>query len=777
MKFLSATPPLFTLDEIEGHARRHFGLEGTITPLYSERDQNSRLRAADGTAFILKIANADEPFDMLDCQIGVLRHIERVAPDIPVPRVRLTVNGEKTVRITAADGRSHDFYVLSYLEGDLAAQVAMDAQTFRRVGAMQARLGLAMRGYFHAAAGNRDLLWDPRMADRYRPYLTFIAEPDQRDLVAAAIDRFVGTVRPQLDTLRAQVIHCDMHEHNLLLGPGRDVAGIIDFGDMLHGPLIFDLAGAVCDFITAPERVEMVLNALTAGYHGVTPLEAAEVDLLYDLVMTRLAITQLINAYRRSETPDVPNYMDVEGFGAADAMQALAALGRARVTAILRKTCGLPQSQPQANEVEELIRRRRKAMGSELYVFYDPPLHLVRGEGVWLHAADGTSYLDCYNNVPIVGHCQPDVVEAIVRQSRLLNTNTRYLGTQVLDYAERLTVLAGGELSVCTFVNSGSEANDIAWRIARAWTGAQGFLTQDFAYHGITEAIDAVSPSANRTGTLARHVRTLMAPDRYRAGPAGQDADFAGTCAADADRAIESLARDGMKPAAVIVDSAFIANGLLEPVPGYVAGVFDRVRRAGGLCIADEVQSGFGRMGQHFWGYQMHGVVPDIITIGKPAGNGHPIGAVITRPEIYDHFIRQSAFFSTFGGNNVSSAAGLAVLDVIENQKLMENAATLGAHVKAGLLALKQRHSLIGDVRVSGLAIGIELVTDRELRTPAAAETKKLVNLLRDHRVLVGSEGVDGNIIKMRPPLVFTRADADFALQALDRAFSALSAA
>jgi 4-aminobutyrate aminotransferase-like enzyme len=413
-------------------------------------------------------------------------------------------------------------------------------------------------------------------------------------------------------------------------------------------------------------------------------------------------------------------------------------------------------------------------MGARPYVFYDPPLHIVRGAGVWLFDAEGRRYLDCYNNVPIVGHCNPRVTEAISAQARILNTNTRYLGEQVLDYAERLGALTGGELTACAFVNSGSEANDVAWRMARAWTGNHGFITQEFAYHGITEAIDAVSPSAFRRGELPDHVRTILAPDGYRGIHRHGTPDIGERYAEDVDHAIASLGKAGMRPAAVITDMAFMTNGILEPVPGYVAGVYKRVREAGGLCISDEVQSGFGRMGGHFFGYMHHGVVPDVVTIGKPAGNGHPIGVVLTRPEIFDHFLEQTAFFSTFGGNNVSCAAGLAVLDEIRDRDLLQTAAAAGAHFKAGLRRLSEQFPIIGDVRGTGLAFGVELVRDRATLDPAPDETERLINLLRDEGLLVGGEGVHANIIKMRPPLVFTPADADLALGAIERALARL---
>jgi 4-aminobutyrate aminotransferase-like enzyme len=399
---------------------------------------------------------------------------------------------------------------------------------------------------------------------------------------------------------------------------------------------------------------------------------------------------------------------------------------------------------------------------------------MVKGEGMWLTDASGRRYLDCYNNVPHVGHCHPAVVEALTRQIGTLNTNTRYLGEQVLDYAERLGATMTGGLTACAFVNSGSEANDIAWRMARAYTSNSGGLTMRFAYHGITEAVHAFSPSGDMALAVPPHIRTLLPPDDYRGPYKRGEPDLARRYAEDADRAIASLAEAGLKPAAFMIDSAFMTNGMLEAPPGYVAAVTDKLRAAGGLLIADEVQSGFGRMGEHLWGYRHHDVEPDFVTIGKPAGNGHPLGVIVTRPEILRHFQRHSAFFSTFGGNNVSCAAGLAVLDVIEREGLVANATRSGNYLKRGLAKLAERHSLIGDVRGVGLALGVELVRDRQTLEPAKEETKRLINLLRDEGVLIGSEGEQGNILKIRPPVVFTTEHAEIVIAAVDRALGRL---
>ncbi|NCO85107.1 MAG: aminotransferase class III-fold pyridoxal phosphate-dependent enzyme [Rhodobacterales bacterium] len=786
MRYLAADAPCLPEAAVAEAAARHFGLTGSLRALYSERDQNFRLTEADGTAWTLKIANAADDPATVDLQIAALRHLAATHPALPVPRLRLTLAGDPVARITAPDrtapdsaapdgtapdGTAHLFYALSYIAGDIAANTPATPARLHATGAIIARLGQGLRGFFHPAAGGRALLWDLREAPALRDTLDSLPEA-ARATLAPLIDHFIADVLPRLPALRAQVIHGDVHEHNLILGPDGSIAGIIDFGDLIHAPLLFDLTGPLSDMLTTPDRIAPVIDAVVAGFHGVTPLEDAEADLAYDLILMRLVFSRLINLWRAAHTPGAANYLADAGFGGGDVLAALLAEGRATVTARIRAACGMEVTAPA--DLDALIERRRRLMGSHLYVFYDPPLHMVRGQGAWLIDSAGRPFLDCYNNVPILGHCHPHVTEAIARQARRLNTNTRYLGEDILRYGERLTAGLPGDLSVCAFVNSGSEANDIAWRMATLWTGAQGGLVQEFGYHGITAAIDPFSPSASRTGAVAPHMRTLLAPDGYRGIYRDGTPDLGPRYAADADRAIASLAQAGLRPAAYLCDSAFMTNGVLEPQPGYVAGVFERVRAAGGLCVADEVQSGFGRMGTHLWGFAHHGVVPDIITLGKPAGNGHPIGVVITRPEIYERFIRDTAFFSTFGGNNVSCAAGNAVLDVIEREGLVENATRVGAHFKAGLAGLMARHAIVGCVRGTGLALSIELVRDRSTLEPAGAETLRLMNLMRDEGVLTGNEGPHGNIIKIRPPLVMTRDQADIAVAAFDSALGRL---
>ncbi len=416
------------------------------------------------------------------------------------------------------------------------------------------------------------------------------------------------------------------------------------------------------------------------------------------------------------------------------------------------------------SETQALVARRARVLGPAYRLFYETPLHPVRGEGVWLYDADGQRYLDAYNNVASVGHCHPHVVEAIARQAAVLNTHTRYLHEGVLDYAERLLATMPPALAHAMFTCTGSEANDLAMRIARAHTGGDGLIVTRFAYHGVTSAIAAASPSLGRFVQLGDAVRTVPAPDGYRVAPA----DIGRVFAAGVREAIADLQRRGLRPAALMVDTVFSSDGIFTDPPGFLAEAVDVVREAGGIFIADEVQPGLGRTGEAMWGFQRHGVVPDIVSMGKPLGAGHPLAGIAVQPEVLAAFGRECRYFNTFGGNPVSMAAGMAVLDVVEREGLLANALRVGAYLRGRIAQLAQRHALIGDVRGAGLFVGVELVTDRAARTPAPAEAVRVVNGLRERGVLLSATGEHANTLKIRPPMVFTQTHADLLADTLD---------
>ncbi|MEX2610224.1 MAG: aminotransferase class III-fold pyridoxal phosphate-dependent enzyme [Gemmatimonadota bacterium] len=423
---------------------------------------------------------------------------------------------------------------------------------------------------------------------------------------------------------------------------------------------------------------------------------------------------------------------------------------------------GLPPARPAEHD---LSARRSALLGPNLSLSYARPLHIVRGRGAYLFDADAQPYLDCVNNVAHVGHEHPRVVAAIRRQAAVLNTNTRYLHPLLVEYAERLTATLPAPLEVVFLTCSGSEANELALRLARAHTGRRDVVVLDGAYHGNTSALVDMSPYkfAGPGGAgRAPWVHVAALPDPYR-DPRGMDAFVS-----DVSRACRRAHAAGAGPAAFFAEPLPGCAGQVVPPAGYLRDAFAAARAAGAVCVADEVQVGFGRVGSHMWAFEADGAVPDIVTLGKPIGNGHPLGAVVCTRQVAASFANGMEYFNTFGGNPVSCAAGLAVLDVLEKEGLQASAAAVGGALLEGLRTLAERHPLIGDVRGRGLYLGVELVRERGTREPAAAEAAHLVERAREHGVLLSTDGPLHNVIKIKPPLVFGAAEADRLMGVLD---------
>jgi 4-aminobutyrate aminotransferase-like enzyme len=423
----------------------------------------------------------------------------------------------------------------------------------------------------------------------------------------------------------------------------------------------------------------------------------------------------------------------------------------------------------------EILAARSRAIGRNVSVGYRRPLQIVRGSMQYLFDETGRRYIDGYNNVPHVGHCHPRVIEAAERQMRELSTNTRYLHEHLVRYAARLTATLPAPLSVCYFVNSGSEANELALRLARAHTGARDLIVLDAAYHGNTTTLIDISPyKFNGPGGSGKQawVHVVPVPDVYRGTYKRGEAQPGPKYAHAAADAIGAIKANGTSLCGFIAESCPSVGGQIIFPPGYLESIYRFVRDAGGVCIADEVQTAYGRLGDHFYGFEQQGVVPDIVVLGKPIGNGHPIGAVVTTPEIAASFDNGMEFFSTFGGSTVSCAIGLAVLDIVQEEQLQAHAARVGTHLLARLGELVHSSPLVGDVRGAGLFIGVELVRDRETLEPAASEASDIVNRLREEGILIGTDGPYHNVLKIRPPMPFTIDDADAVASALGRVLS-----
>ena len=418
------------------------------------------------------------------------------------------------------------------------------------------------------------------------------------------------------------------------------------------------------------------------------------------------------------------------------------------------------------SSIEELLRRREKCVGKALSIAHEDPLHIIKGEMQYLHCATGEKYLDLVNNVCHVGHSNPKVVKAGQKQMALLNTNTRYIYNGLTDYIERLSATLPPSLSIGYLVNSGSEANELAVRIARAYTGAKDMVVVEGAYHGHTGLLIDLSPYKFRgpggKGEVESWVHVVPIPDTYRR----RGEDYV--------KELKMVVNKSDSIAGFIVESMLSCAGQVPLPKGYLSSAFKHVRAAGGLCIADEVQVGFGRIGTHMWAFEDQGVVPDIVVMGKPIGNGHPMAAVFTTPEISASF-EEMEFFSTFGGNPVSCAIGLSVLDVIEEDKLMQNAKEIGDIFIDGLLELMEKYSLIGDVRGKGLFIGFELVKDRRTLEPATYEAKEIVKEMQHRNVLLSIDGPYKNVIKIKPPMVITKEDALKTIHLLDEVLFKIS--
>ena len=762
---LATDPPTLSVDDAREVARATFGVVGTSRPLVSERDQNFAIAGEDGTQWVLKVSNAAEDPGVVEMEVAAVERIAAIDPGLPVPLARRALDGASVVRVEVGPA-SHLVRLIPMLPGRNARPEELDAGSVRGIGEVVARVGHALRGFFHPSAG-RTIAWDQQHLIGLFPFAALIDDPGRRALLERVMDRFSERVVPALSTLRSQVIHNDLTLDNLLVDADGTVTGIIDFGDMAHTALVLDVPATLQSLFRERRDIFEVSAVFLEGYTSVIPLETIERELLGDLLAGRMAQTILISAQRTRQYPDntyihgwsEPAWALLELLGATGWDESARRLASAARPVARSRVASAPEA--------DLLARRNRMLGSALEpLTYATPLHLVRGAGAWMEDSRGRRYLDAYNNVPVVGHAHPRVVDAISRQAALLNTNTRYLHEHVVELAERLAASMPDGLDTVMFVNSGSEANDLAWRLATTVTGGSTGIVTDWAYHGVTHAIADFSPSEWPRGVQPDTVEAFPAPNTYR-GVYADAPDPVATVRREIAAALERIADRGRTPAALFIDATFTADGIFVPPPGVVRAAIDGARSAGALYVADEVQSGHGRTGDGLWGFSAWGVTPDVVTLGKPMGNGHPVAAVITRADIVDRFAQETTFFSTFGGNPVACAAALAVLDVIEDEDLVANAAAVGDWLRARMVEVAARHPAIGDVRGRGLMTGVELVEPDGV-SPASELASRVKNAMAQQGVLIGTSGREGNVLKIRPPLCITRDEARLIVDALD---------
>jgi len=758
-------------------AREVYGLTAEIRVLPGEYDDNFHLRAGDSREFVLKLMHPAREVSFVDMQCRAFTHLAERAPHLALPRVIPNSKGELYSRIGLEDGTSRLEWLLSYLPGTTLAETKPHtSELLESLGRLMGEIDSALKDFSHPGA-QRFLKWDLSRSNWARDYLGHIADPDRRALAKKFLNLFQEEAVPRFPLLRQSVIYGDANDHNALVDPKvQRVVSVIDFGDMHEGLLVADPAIAAAYAMLGKDDALAAAGAVLAGYHNVLPLTDEEIAAFFSLAAARLAVSVVNSAHRKSLVPDDP-YVTASEAPAWAALERLEAIEphaaqeyfraiAAKVAPIIGRNHSKGAGSATKKELtfEESLAARKRLLGSNLSLSYEKPLKIVRGSMQHLYDETGRAYLDVYNNVPLVGHSHPRVVRAIQEQVALLNTNTRYLHDNILKYAERLTALLPDPLHVCYFVNSGTEANELAIRLARTHTGREDIIVLEHAYHGHTSTLIDISPyKFDGPGGRGRKPWVHVAPiaDDYRGLYRRGEPELGKRYAAHVGEILSDCKKNGRGVAAYLAETLPSVGGQVVFPPNYLAEVYKLVRAAGAVCIADEVQVGFGRLGTHFWGFGTQGVVPDIAVFGKPMGNAFPLAAVVTTREIAASFANGMEFFSTFGGNPVACAAGLAVLDVLRDENLQQNALTVGTQWMRDLRELQVKFPLVGDVRGLGLFVGVDLVTHRETRVPATSQASYVVNRLREEGILAGTDGPHHNVIKLRPPLCFTAADAD----------------
>jgi 4-aminobutyrate aminotransferase-like enzyme/Ser/Thr protein kinase RdoA (MazF antagonist) len=750
----------------------HYGISGQLFPLPGEYDLNIRVVTDIGDQYLLKVMSSDCDETLVDLQICALSLLERQPLGVSTQRVHLAHNGQAKVHVIDEQGRKRLCWLITYLPGRLLSDIDTASWTPMmawQIGQALARVNLALASFEHPTL-IRGLKWDLRQAGWIADHLGLIEQPERRAIMATRVAQYREYLQPALEGLPRTNIHGDAHEMNLLfMGHSAPIlSGIIDFGDLIHSARVCEPAVAGAYLMMGSGDALGRLEAVVAGYHAVSALSDREIEFIFPLALMRLSISATNAAVEKRANPQ-DDYITLSEEPAWEALTRFANADQDVIAQRLKVAASKGEA-PVAELKANLLRRRRTIAPENLSLSYGNPLHIVRGERHFLFDSSGRRFLDAYNNVPHVGHAHPRVTEAVTRQLKRVNTNSRYLLDVHLDYAERLLALAPETITRVLFVNSASEANELALRLARAFTGAKDMIVLEHGYHGATTGAVDISPykfEKPGMGGAPDWVQVVRQPDRYRGFLRGKADELTGYLD-EVDHAITEIREKRKSLCGFICECLPSVGGQLVLPVGYLSGVYERVRAAGGVAIADDVQTALGRLGDCFWGFEQQAVTPDIVVLGKPLGNGYPLAAVLTTEAIAEAFGKGPEFFSTFGGSSVACAAGLSVLEVLEEEGLQEQARMTGLHLRQGFESLAARHPLIGDVRGLGLFWGLDLVDDREDRRPAIFQANHIKNRLMEEGILTGTDGPHNNVLKIRPPMSFDIKAADQLIGVLD---------
>ena len=736
--------------------KSHFGLKAKeIKPLEGYGSFNFQVDTSRGR-FVLKRYNSNTSrLGLLQVESKVLHAlISLSAYQFP----RIIKNNDEDVCVHQ-DG--HVFRLHQFVEGEFLAEVSHTDSLLHSYGKFLGQMDVKMAAVDPHELGIREIRWDLQRLLQNRELLTYIHEPEKRSLVDYFFLQFEEEVLPFAHTLRKSLIHNDPNDWNVLTQNGL-ISGIIDFGDMCYSWLINELAVAITYVMMGKEAPLDVASQVISAYHREMPLQKEELDVLYYLVAARLCTSVCNSAYTKTQLPD-SDYITISEKPAWDLLDKWISVSPVRAAQKFREAAGFRARLYPTTSRQ--IDRRNAVLSNSLSLSYEEPIQMHRSAFQYMYDTEGNTFLDAYNNIMLAGHCHPHVVRAGQQTLARLNTNTRYVYEEILSYSERLLNTFPKQLNKIFLVNSGSAATDLAIRMARKFSAREKIAVLEHGYHGNTQSGIGISHykySTKQGGGKPGVVIQLPLPKAFKSGYA----DDGSAGAYFSAQATEMLTAESQEIAAFIAEPVVGCGGQVPLARGYLRDIYPIIRNQGGVCISDETQVGFGRLGEYFWGFEMHGVVPDIVILGKPMGNGHPIGAVVTTDQIAEKFEQGPEFFSSFGGNPVSCAIGEAVLEVIEQEGLQKKAKEVGNYLCSRLRELQNRINCIADVRGTGLFIGVEFQDDKG--EPGTQIAKMLKNKLRHAHILVSTDGPYEEVIKIKPPLSFNVADADILCNAME---------
>lgn len=657
-------------------------------------------------------------------------------------------------------GKKHTYRLLSYLPGSFLAETRHTAPLLESFGSSLAKMNSVLIKLHSPVIEAKVIQWDLKHFQKNWQYLEAIPKARDRSLVDYFCLQFNEHVLPLQYKLRQGIIHNDANDWNVLVANDK-VTGIIDFGDVCHSWIINELAVGLTYVLMEKEDPLNAAELVIKAYHALFPLKEIELSVLYYLIAGRLCMSVLNSAHAKKLKPD-SDYITVSEKFAWNSLRKWVSINPINAHNRFREACGFPKVL--GKSLDEQLQRRVDNFSDSLSLSYKKPIQMTGAAFQYMYDAEGNTFLDAYNNIIQVGHCHPTVVRAGQRAMAKLNTNTRYIYDELLDYTDTLLAKFPAHLNKVFLVNSGSAASDLAIRIAKTHTAKKKIMVMEHGYHGNTQnGIDISHYKYNHKGGTGKHKNILEAqlPKYFGSGMDTEEA-IANHYIALAKKRIS---KNKGKIAAFISEPIVGCGGQVPLPKTYLKGIYVAIRAQGGVCISDEVQVGFGRLGDYFWGYEMYDVVPDIVVLGKPIGNGHPMGAVVTTQELSDSFDNGMEFFSSFGGNPVSCAIGEAVLQVLEEENLPQQAKGVGAYFMTGLKSVQQEHPELADIRGEGLFLGVEILDMNG--NPNTELASYIKNELRKRYILTSTDGPYDNVLKIKPPLYFNRNNVDQFLQEL----------